>query len=70
LFRPEIIDARRQRLEGEVLLTQPVQTTTLTLLLVAIFAAINARLERVLKRHRNLKGAKAPAPFVSSIGAT
>jgi membrane fusion protein len=39
LFRPEVIEARRQRLEGEVLLTQPVRTTTLTLLLVAIIAA-------------------------------
>lgn len=39
LFRREVIEARQQRLEGEVILTQPLRATTLTLLLLTIMAA-------------------------------
>ena len=40
LFRPEVIEARRVRLEGEVILTQPLRATTLTLLLAGIMVAL------------------------------
>jgi membrane fusion protein len=39
LFRPEVIEARKQRLEGEVILTQPLRASTLSFLLVAIMGA-------------------------------
>jgi membrane fusion protein len=39
LFRSEVIEARRQRIEGEVILTQPLRATTLTFLLFGIIAA-------------------------------
>ena len=40
LFRHEVIEARRDRLEGEVILAHPVRFTVLTLLLVATVAAV------------------------------
>lgn len=38
LFRPEVAEARKQRLEGEVILAQPVRAHVLTALLVAVIA--------------------------------
>jgi membrane fusion protein len=40
LFRPEVAAARRTRIEGEVVLVQPVRTTMLVLLLFAGIALI------------------------------
>lgn len=42
LFRPEVAEARKQRLHGEIILTQPVRTQALVLLLVAIIAIVGA----------------------------
>lgn len=42
LFRSEVIEARRQRLEGEVILAQPVRAHVLTALLVGIIALLSA----------------------------
>jgi membrane fusion protein len=39
LFRSEVIEARRQRLEGEVILSQPFRATALTFLMTGIIAA-------------------------------
>lgn len=42
LFRPEVAEARKQRLHGEIVLTQPVRAHALVLLLVAIVAIMAA----------------------------
>jgi membrane fusion protein len=42
LFRPEVAEARKQRLEGEILLSQPVRAHVLTAVLVAIIAIVAA----------------------------
>lgn len=39
LFRAEVLEARRQRVDGEVILTQPLRASALTLLLFGIVAA-------------------------------
>ena len=39
LFRPEVIEARKERLQGEIVLTQPVRTQVLVLLLFTLVAA-------------------------------
>src|SRR4051812_32100279 len=41
LFRPEAVDAHRQRVFGEVVLTQPVRAQALVLLLFGIIAALS-----------------------------
>ena len=40
LFRPEVADARRSRLDGEILLTQPLRAHLLVLLLAGILLAL------------------------------
>lgn len=40
LFRPEVAEARKQRLHGEIILAQPVRAHVLTLLLVVIIALV------------------------------
>ena len=40
LFRPEVADARRARLDGEILLTQPLRAHLLVLLLAGIVFAV------------------------------
>jgi membrane fusion protein len=42
LFRPEVAAARRQRLEGEILLSQPLRAHLLTLALLGIAAVLAA----------------------------
>lgn len=42
LFRPEVAKARKQRMHGEIVLTQPVRIQALVLLLVAIIAVVGA----------------------------
>lgn len=42
LFRPEVAEARKQRLHGEIVLTQPVRAHALVLLLVLIVAIMTA----------------------------
>lgn len=42
LFRSEVVDARRQRVYGEIVLTQPVRTQTLVLLICGIGALLAA----------------------------
>ena len=42
LFRPEVADARKQRLEGEIILAQPVRTHMLVLLVALIVGVIAA----------------------------
>jgi membrane fusion protein len=42
LFRPEVAEARRQRVHGEIVLTQPVRTQTIVLLICVIAALLVA----------------------------
>ncbi len=42
LFRAEVLEAKRTRLEGEIVLTQPLQVQGLVLLLIALIAAVGA----------------------------
>jgi membrane fusion protein len=42
LFRPEVAEARKQRVHGEIVLTQPVRTQALVLLIFAIAALLAA----------------------------
>lgn len=56
LFRPEVAEARKQRLHGEIVLTQPVRTQALVFLLVAIIAIVGAWV--VLGRYTRTEVAK------------